>query len=160
MLSYLNPACRKWPCFLKWCFIWSFDLVWHQCACHKKTLLSLRIKTYCLHYQRHTYKHTGFCLGALRGISSQPEVSVEQTKRWVQIAAQMKKRIHHPMKSYYRNCRVVFCNQEQAGPIRLLKDALSDFKREAEREEVRLARNLAKAVRGSDPGGRWLTPSC
>lgn len=36
-------------------------------------------ENYFLHYQCHTFRCTAFCLGALRGISSQPGASVNQT---------------------------------------------------------------------------------
>lgn len=119
-LSYFNPTCRKWPCFSKLFFIWSFDLVWHQCACHKKpcqvqewkllfpfSMPHLRMP-WILPWGIERYKFTTGAFSWINWIMASDSCTNEKI-------------INHPIKSYYRNYRTLFCNHQEARPARLLR---------------------------------------
>lgn len=55
--------------------------------------------------------------------------------------------MHHSVKSYSRNHRIFFCNQQKAEAARLVRYALSDFKKGDEREEATLGQAVASVVR-------------
>lgn len=61
------------------------------CVPVTKSSFKPKKENYCLHDQCHAYRCTGFRLGVLKGMTSQPGAPVGQTEWWVQVPAEMEK---------------------------------------------------------------------